>query len=257
MMKVLLTLLGMIACLASARADESVERFERANADFEVGRFKEAAAAYEELLDEQGPRVAVLQNLGSAYFRSGDMGRAILAFERALLLKPGDPDLKANLKLVRDEAAVFPPLPAEGWRGWLERPSRKFWSGLALSSALLLPAAAGLWLGLRSRWRGAAAVSIFASVAGLAVLGLSLYALQWRKGEDARGIVVGDPAKVRISPFEKAEERGSLAGGREVRLGREANGYFWVSVDGGATEGWVAAKEVERLIPAAGRVADQ
>jgi tetratricopeptide (TPR) repeat protein len=254
MMKVLLTWLGMIACLAPVRADESVERFERANADFEAGRFKEAAAAYEELLDDGGPRVAVLQNLGSAYFRSGDVGRAILAFERALLLKPGDSDLKANLKLVRDEAAVFPPPPAEGWRGWLERPSRKFWSGLALGSALLLPAAAGLWLGLRSRWRGAAAVSIFASVAGSAALGLSLYALQARKGEDARGIVVGDPAKVRISPFEKAEERGSLAGGREVRLGREANGYFWVSVDGGATEGWVAAQEVERLIPAAGTV---
>ncbi len=251
MMKVLLTWLGMIACLASARADE---RFERANADFEAGRFEEAAAAYEELLDSEGPRVAVLQNLGSAYFRSGDVGRAILAFERALLLKPGDPDLKANLKLVRDQAAVFPPPPAEGWRGWLERPSRKFWSGLAVGSALLLPAAAGLWLGLRSRWRGAAAVSIFASVAGLAALGLSLYAVDWRKGEDARGIVVGDPAKVRISPFGKAEERGSLAGGREVRLGREANGYFWVSVDGGATEGWVAAKEVERLIPAAGTV---
>jgi hypothetical protein len=100
--------------------------------------------------------VAVLQNLGSAYFRSGDEGRAILAFERALLLKPGDPDLKANLKLVRDQAAVFPPPPAEGWRSWLERPSRKFWSGLALASALLLPVAAGLWLGLRSRWRGAA-----------------------------------------------------------------------------------------------------
>ncbi len=254
MMKVLLTLLGMIACLASARADESVERFERANADFEVGRFKEAAAADEELLDEQGPRVAVLQNLGSAYFRSGDVGRAILAFERALLLDPGAPDLRANLKLVRDEAAVFPPLPAEGWRGWLERPSREFWSGLALGSALLLPVAAGLWLVLRSRWRGAAAVSISASVAGLAALGLSLDTLQWRKGEDARGIVVGDPAKVRISPFEKAEERGSLAGGREVRLGREENGYFWVSVDGGATEGWVAAKQVERLIPAAGAV---
>ena len=233
MMKVLLTWLGMIACLASARADE---RFERANADFEAGRFEEAAAAYEELLDSEGPRVAVLQNLGSAYFRSGDVGRAILAFERALLLKPGDPDLKANLKLVRDQAAVFPPPPAEGWRGWLERPSRKFWSGLAVGSALLLP------------------VSIFASVAGLAALGLSLYAVDWRKGEDARGIVVGDPAKVRISPFGKAEERGSLAGGREVRLGREANGYFWVSVDGGATEGWVAAKEVERLIPAAGTV---
>ncbi len=252
MMKVLLTLLGLIACLASARADESVERFERANADFEAGRFEEAAAAYEELLDNDGPRVAVLQNLGSAYFRTGDEGRSILAFERALLLKPGDPDLKANLKLVRDQAAVFPPPPTEGWRGWLERPSRKFWSGLALGSALLLPVAAGLWLTLRSRWRGAAGLSIFASVAGLGALGFSLAALQWRKGEDARGIVVGDPANLRISPFEKAEERGSLAGGREVRLGREENGYFWVSLDGGATEGWVAAKEVERLIPAGG-----
>jgi tetratricopeptide (TPR) repeat protein len=251
MMKALLTLLGLIAGLTAARADERFERFERANADFEAGRFKEAAAAYEELLDQGGPRVAVLQNLGSAYFRTGEHGRAILAFERALLLQPGDPDLRANLKLARDQAAVFPPPPARAWQGFLERPSRKLWSGLALGSALLLPLAAGLWLGLRSRWRGAAWGAICASLAGLAALGLSLHALHLRQGEDARGIVVADPAKVRISPFEKAEERGRLAGGREVRLGREENGYFWVSVDGGATAGWVAAAEVERLIPAA------
>ena len=178
MMKVLLTWLGMIACLVSARADE---RFERANADFEEGRFEEAAAAYEELLDSERPRLAVLQNLGSAYFRSGDVGRAILAFERALLLKPGDPDLRANLKLVRDEAAVFPPPPAEGWRGWLERPSRKFWSGLALGSALLLPVAAGLGGGSSD---AGATLRLLRSALDLAVQDEMLTAIAGRLGAD-------------------------------------------------------------------------
>ena len=245
-MRHFLTCLWILAGFSLARADE---RFDRANADFEAGRFKEAAVQYEGLLAE-GPRVAVLQNLGSAYFRTGDQGRAILAFERALLLKPGDPDLRANLKLARDEAAVFPSEPSGGWQGLLLKPSRQWWSGWALVSAVLLPASAAGWILLRRRVRRAGLAALLTGSAALTLGGLSLHALDSRKDEDDRGIVIADPAKVRISPFGKADERASLAAGREVRVGRLENGYHWVSADSGGTEGWIAAGEVERIIPA-------
>ncbi|WP_193212552.1 tetratricopeptide repeat protein [Luteolibacter marinus] len=246
MTKVLI-LLGVVGGLASARADE---RFDAANADFEAGRFGAAAQAYEQLLAD-GPRAAVLQNLGSAYFRQEDYGRAILAFERALLLDPGNPDLEANLKLARDEAAVFPVASGDGWNRFLAKLSRQQWSVLALGCAFALPLAAGAWVVFRKRRR----VGVGAAACGIPAVGLlvlSLHALDAREGEEERAIVVAAPATVRISPFATADERASLANGREVKLGRLENGYFWITMDGGGTEGWVTAGEVGRVIPRAG-----
>src|SRR4029077_19623718 len=47
---------------------------------------------------ESGP---VYFNLGNAYFRAGNPGRAILNYERARRLMPRDPDLHANLGFAR------------------------------------------------------------------------------------------------------------------------------------------------------------
>lgn len=228
----------VIAMLAVARADEGIGQ---ANAAYEAGQFAEAAEQYEAMLAEDGPRAGVLQNLGSAYFRMGDFGRAILAFERALLLEPRNPDLRANLKLARDEAAVFEDRDVD-WREWfLGIAPRRGWSMIALGGALLLPLGAGLWVfWKRRRMVGAASAAL-----GLLVLGVSLYALESRSDEADDGIVLGSPATVRISPFPTADERGSLAAGKRVNVGREEAGFRWVEAE--AVRGWVAAGDVERL----------
>ncbi|MCB1226015.1 MAG: tetratricopeptide repeat protein, partial [Verrucomicrobiales bacterium] len=97
----ILTALTLALSLAAAPANEA---FDRANADYEAGRYQQAVDGYTALLEKEGPRAAVLQNLGSAWYRLGDLGRAILNFERAQLLDPNHAALKANLKLARDAA---------------------------------------------------------------------------------------------------------------------------------------------------------
>src|ERR1700734_1706005 len=47
-----------------------------------------------------------LYNLANSYARSGKAGLAVLSYERAALLAPGDPDINANLEYVRASAHV-------------------------------------------------------------------------------------------------------------------------------------------------------
>jgi len=47
-----------------------------------------------------------LYNLGNSYARSGQLGLAVLNYERAALLAPGDADVRANLEYVRARAHV-------------------------------------------------------------------------------------------------------------------------------------------------------
>lgn len=60
-------------------------------------RYQQAIADYEALL-KQGVSADLYYNLGNAYYRTDNMTKAILNYERALLLSPGDADIRFNLQ---------------------------------------------------------------------------------------------------------------------------------------------------------------
>lgn len=59
-----------------------------------------AIQIYESLL-RQGEAAEVYYNLGNSYYKSGNLARAILNYERALLLEPGNDDARVNLEIAR------------------------------------------------------------------------------------------------------------------------------------------------------------
>ncbi len=228
---------GTVASFASA--------FDDANQQFKSGDFAGAAAAYEQILSAEGPRASVYYNLGNSYQQLKQYGPAILAYERARLLTPRDPDLLANLahahkaveKHGRDTRAtsVHPWLDAI-----LNYMSRNEWSWLLASSAmflgLLAVAAGAVKLPIRS-------VVISASVAGL-LIAIAIAALYLRRGEADRGIVLTENATVRLSPFEKAESLGNPGVGGTVKLGEKNGDFQYVEVPGASLKGWLASRDV-------------
>src|SRR5206468_976205 len=78
--------------------------FFRANALYGEERHPEAAAEYEKILAAGYESGNLYFNLGNAWFRAGDTGRAILEYERARRLLPRDPDTRANLGYARSLA---------------------------------------------------------------------------------------------------------------------------------------------------------
>ena len=200
--------------------------FDQANRQFAAGDYAAAAAAYEQALAADGPRAAVFYNLGNSYQRLGRTGPAILAYERARLLAPRDPDLLANLALARKAAAAFEdsdrhPLVEVA----LNYLSRNEWSWLVTGSALAL---GGL-----------------ASVA-LALGGSALYL---RRAEANQGIVLSEAATVRLSPFATAEALGTPGPGRIVRLGGQTGDFYYIEVPGANLRGWMARKDVAAITP--------
>lgn len=61
-----------------------------------------AIQLYENML-EHGEAAEVYYNLGNSYYKSDDIARAILNYERALLLKPDNADIRANLEIARNK----------------------------------------------------------------------------------------------------------------------------------------------------------
>ena len=75
---------------------------QNADDEYKKGNYQQAIKDYEELL-RKGPSVELYYNLGNAYYRTDNITRAVLNYERALLLSPGDNDIRFNLQMARSK----------------------------------------------------------------------------------------------------------------------------------------------------------
>src|SRR5256885_7949084 len=102
-------LIALLFCAGSASSAiaQSEAEFAKANQDFAQGHFKEAITGYEALVHEDQWNANLFYDLGNAYFRTRDFGRAILNYERALALDNHHPEATANLQIARDESRAL------------------------------------------------------------------------------------------------------------------------------------------------------
>ena len=87
------------AQLSESQAESLKQKADKAYAD---QNYQEAIRGYEQLL-KGGVSPNIYYNLGNAYFRTDNLPRAILNYERALLLSPGDRDIRINLQMAREK----------------------------------------------------------------------------------------------------------------------------------------------------------
>ena len=121
-------LVGLFLCammtVNSSAADSGArdERaFVRALEKFDAAKspadYRESANILESMLSDGYRSGAVYYNLGNAYFRAGDFGRATLNYRKAKPYRPRDPYLNANL----EQALAAAP-------GRLAEPARPWWT---------------------------------------------------------------------------------------------------------------------------------
>src|SRR5205814_10438938 len=200
-----------VAASALAQTD-----FEKANQEYAQGRFKEAIAGYETLVRSGPLSTNLFYDLGNAYFRTGDFGRAILNYERALALEQHHPEAAANLQLARDEARALEIQPGRAER-YLHFASVNqygitatvaFWIAVFCLTALIFA-------------RRRSAMLIFVSVCCLLALAISAFAIYTldlgTKGQ-ALAIVTGKDVQARLATADTAKSVLALPPGSEIKI---------------------------------------
>ena len=107
--RILLVVLMIFCSVQITGASETARIFLDGVKAYKEDRFAEAAAAFSRVADAGIKNGKLFYDLGNAYLKNGDIGNAILWYERSLKLLPHDPDLKFNheyaLTLTKDEKA--------------------------------------------------------------------------------------------------------------------------------------------------------
>lgn len=70
---------------------------------YQKGDYSLAIEIYENILKSQGESTAIYYNLGNSYYKNDKIAKAIINYERALLLNPGDKDVRFNLDMARSK----------------------------------------------------------------------------------------------------------------------------------------------------------
>lgn len=243
-----LALGGGMSAQAVATDDNPTALFFRANALYSAEQYAEASSLYEKVLAAGVESGAVHYNLGNAYFKAGEVGRAVLSYERASRLMPSDPDLASNLAYAR-ELAGDAPVESIATRvlfplaGRLDTDRLLLLAALGWWAALLALAVARLVPAVESalRWTAGAA-------ALLLVLGLSSAAYRYRTLELPRWSVVtaATETTVRYEPSSGGTAFFAARPGTVLRVLGEREGWLQVAGRDGR-RGWIEAVAVSRL----------
>lgn len=245
--------LVVVMGVAVAQSPSPSDLMAEANTLYERGEYAGAAQQYEALLDQGYSDAVLYYNLGNAYFKNDELGRAILNYLRAEELAPRDADIQANLELARGRAVDR--VESEGGslfagvsgfaRGWAT-------VGEVGAISLLLWIVSALAIGTLVVWRdvprrnalrkGAIAASSLTLVS-LVMLLTMLYA----NTNDDSGVVVESTVNVMSGPGKQYETEFELNSGAQVRLIDTRQGWVRIALPGDDLQGWAPSSAVEAI----------
>jgi len=233
----------IFAITSSAFAQADAE-FAKANQEFAQGHFKEAISGYEALIRSGQWSANVFYDLGNAYFRTGDFGRAILNYERALTLERHHPEATANLQIARDEAHALEIQPSSLER-YLQFASLNQYS-IAAATAFWLAIFAMFALIFKQR-RSARAIAV--SICCLLVLAVAVYAIftleRGSKGQ-ALAVVTGKDVQARLATADTANSVLALPTGSEIKILSTRGDWIYAALPNNL-RGWIPAKNAEQV----------
>ncbi len=232
-----------ILAAGSAFAQPDAE-FAKATQDYSAGRFQDAINGYETLVKSGQWSANLFYDLGNAYFRTGDLGKAILSYERALALERHHAEADANLRIARDQARALE-LPASPVERSLRFASANefavaatiaFWTAAFSIVALLFG---------RRRATSTIALSIL-SLSIFAAAVFSVYVLENGAKGKALAIVIGDEVEARLATADNANTVLTLPPGSEIKILSTRGDWIYAALPNDL-RGWIQTKNAEQV----------
>ena len=231
---------------------QPAQSLKAANQAYQDKEYEQAIRLYEEILQEGYQSEALYYNLGNAYYREGELGRAILNYQRALQLDPKDKNILHNLELAKGRlqgqvGKVQQSGVVKAWLSVQNTFSTRLWSILGLAM---------LWLGGASL-----AVSLLSSIprrkkltlaSGLLFLVFSLlpfllaYGRSQQEFFSTRAVIMVEETQLRAAPEEDSKELQKLYEGVSVEILDAIGAWNKVRLED-TSEGWLPGDVLERV----------
>ena len=212
--------------------------------------YQQAIQQYEQLL-KVGPSAELYYNLGNSYYRMENITRAVLNYERALLLSPGDADIRFNLQLARSKTVdkIVPQSEfflTTWYRSVVNMMSVDEWACVAICCLLITVILLLVYLFSSQIWLRK--IGFFGGL--LLLLGFILgnvFAWHQKQMIDNRdgAIIMGSAVTIKSTPAQNGTDLFILHEGTKVTImDSSMDGWCEVLVPDGK-QGWVETSQIE------------
>ena len=249
--KVNRTLVTVFLLSMSLMASAAVQK-EKGDEAYKKGNYQEAIKTYTELLKE-GVSAEVYYNLGNAYFRTDNVTQAVLAYERALLLKPGDSDIRYNLDYARsktiDKITPESEMFFVTWYHALVRmTSVDNWARISIGSIIAALLLVLVYLFINNSLLRK--TGFYGALSMMVLFVISIF-FAWQQSEllkETHGAIVIDPTvTVKKTPATNGTDEFVIHEGTRVEItDRSIKNWLGIRIADGR-EGWLVATQVEEI----------
>lgn len=243
-----------IGLCAQTFADSTVV-YTKAMADsaYAAADYATAIYIYEQLLSTEGEAASVYYNLGNSYYKQGEIARAILNYERALLIAPNNNDMQFNLELARSKAvdknALVTELFLVRWiRSFVTILSADGWAKGAILCFILLILCLTTFIFTKSK-QTKKIIFIFALLSVVSTVVANIIAADKKEKMMLResAIVMEPSVTIRSTPSVNGTELFILHEGKKVKI-KDDSMKDWkeIEIEDGNI-GWIPASAIERI----------
>lgn len=249
MKKVLTVFILLFGFIISAQNDAL---FNRATEAYNKGNYDKAIAYYLEIIENGQHSAALYFNLGNSYYKLDQVAPSIYYFEKALLLKPNDFEIKTNLNYAKnmtlDAIEVMPKTGLskvyDAFIGFL---SFDQWAYLAVSCMVLFTILyiAFYYFRYATRKRIAlisALISLFVAIIAIVFAFVQYNAIL----ADQPAIVFADEVVIKSEPNDRSLEVFRLHEGTKLKVIEELNDWKKIKIADGKT-GWLSSNDIKML----------
>jgi len=245
--KIAFILLSILSLATTKAADN---RFTSAGSLYQSGKFSEAASAYEDILKTGIESEALYFNLGNAYYKAGNLPRAIINYERAKLIDPDDKDVIYNLDLANSQTADrISPVGDFFLKTWMvsiiNKGTSDFWTWVAIMSFFVVLVAAGFYL--YSNSTDFKRISFFGGL-GFALVFITTisfaYSQKSQMTQHNEAIVFTPSVSVKSSPDNSGTDIFVIHEGTKIKILETLGQWKKIQVLNGA-EGWIPSDSFE------------
>lgn len=223
---------------------------EQGNTAYSAGEFEKAAHLYKDAINQNGESATVYYNLGNAYYRFNQVPSAILSYERALLLEPGNKDIRFNLEIARlktvdkiEPAGVF--FLVEWCNNIRNQRTTDQWSYMAIASFVLLIAC--LFLFFFSRSILLKKIGFFTGLFLILLCTCSnifAYSQKKKLTERRTAIIFSLTTTIKSTPDGSGTDLFILHEGTKVKVKNSLGDWSEIEMPDGNI-GWIPTKEIE------------
>ncbi|MBE6247259.1 MAG: tetratricopeptide repeat protein [Bacteroidales bacterium] len=249
-MKRIFTLILLVFSLVNLYADEKGELWTKANDAYSMGQYETALNDYMEIEKNGYQSYKLYYNMGNAWYKTGNMGKAILYYEKALKLNPAGEDALNNLQIAKlqtlDKIDVLPEFIVSTWiKDIRNLMSSNGWGytavGLFAVVCILL-----LLFKFAPTTGGRKLSFVLACVAFLFFIFAVLFAFSLRakaKSED-NAVVMVPVSNVKSAPNSTGNNLFILHEGSKVEILEQAGKWCRIEISDGR-QGWLEEKDIE------------